>query len=80
MDTLKIAYWIFEYALVMAGYLLLFFVWPHIVFASHLSGKSPIACRLCITAGTSATWNFSSSICIRILASGYFVSKLSYWA
>ena len=42
MDTLKIAYWIFEYALVMAGYLLLFFVWPHIVFASHLSGKSPI--------------------------------------
>lgn len=39
---MDIAYWVFEFLKVLAGYLLLGYAWPRTVFAKHLNGKSAV--------------------------------------
>ena len=42
MDIVNTPYWVGQYILVLLGYLLIAFAWPHVVFQEHLRQKSPI--------------------------------------
>ncbi len=42
MDIINTPYWVSEYIRVLFGYLFLMFLWPMVVFAGHLRGKSKI--------------------------------------
>ena len=42
MDIVNTPYWVSEYMQVLFGYFFLMFLWPMVVFAGHLRGKSKI--------------------------------------
>ena len=51
---MNMGYWILEYGKVFCGYLFLMFLWPSVVFHSHLKGKSK-------------TWRFGFCVTVPIV-------------